>query len=820
MPIAMNNSPTAANNVANGTGASDPSTYSVAALKTAAQLSSKFRALKSARARLDMQWKLNLAFYNSRQWAYIDRLGRMQQLGQEEGDKPRYRVRIVSNQIVTGAQSLLSKYTKTRPVITATPGSASDHDVKAAQMSEDLLEYWWEDFHLDDLLSEAMLWGIIAGQGYWKITWDEHAGKPMRFTLGPDGKPILNDDLEQQFRMALEKYGIDPQEQVIYMGDIKVEAISPFNVYLDPSAKTFKDCKWAICVHYLDPDEIKMRWGVSVTPDMVPQDSDSGAPFDNSQNQLNKTVKAVYEAYFLPSAVLPNGRYVTWIESPTQILSDEKWPFPTNELPLVKFPGVRVPGRIYDTSVVESAIPLQKELNKTLSQIVEYKNLTIKPRVWAPVGSLRTRITNEPGAVYEFTPIGGLKPEIETLPSMPPYVFEHLSFIAESIKEAFALTDVSEGTVPPNVEAGIAIDLLQEMSSDRLAPTIRLMESALQRAGGRMLELAQRFYIEPRLLNIRGSGGNIQVKKFTQSDINGGISVHVEAGSGLPRTRAGRQARIESYVNLGIIKPDQAWKYLDIADLKHVANAFSSDEDMAYRENEKMLEGQPLNIPAMEEAKQAVVTGVNPETGAPFQSPQEAMQYVQDSGLTPFNYENWSVHLDAHALYMKSQEFEALDVQTQQRFNTHYSKTFQIYRQLQPVPAAKPVNTTVQLRGTLGPTAAAEILSRSVPNITPEQMAEPPLDTIVMETLVPGSTDTPSQGGVGQTQATAPPDPMAAQGAAIENIAAHQQLTHAEELHQQKLEEGKARIQGAKNKAKLAGQRPPSKHVPGGADRA
>lgn len=813
----VNNSPTAMNNVAGSVGGSAPSVYSVSQLQTAEKLASNFRMLKSSRARLDMQWKLNLAFYNSKQWAYIDRLGRLQQLGTDEGDKPRYRVRIVSNQIVTGAQSLLAKYTKTKPVISATPGSSSDHDVKAAQMSEDLLEYWWQDFHLDDLLSEAMLWGIIAGQGYWKITWDEHAGKPMRFTLGPDGKPILDDALEQQFRMALEQHGVDPQEQVVYMGDIRVEAISPFNVYLDPSAKTFKDCKWAICVHYLDPDEIKTRWGISVTPDMVPQDSDSGIPFDNSQNQLNKTVKAVYEGYYLPNAALPNGRYVTWIEGPMKILSDEKWPFPTNELPLVKFPGVRVPGRIYDTSVVETAIPLQKELNKTLSQIVEYKNLTIKPRVWAPVGSLRTRITNEPGAVYEFTPIGGLKPEIETLPSMPPYVFEHLAFVAESLKDAFALTDVSEGTVPPNVEAGIAIDLLQEMSSDRLAPTIRLMESALQRAGGRMLELAQRFYIEPRLLNIRGSGGNVQVKKFTQSDINGGISVHVEAGSGLPRTRAGRQARIESYVAMGVIKPDQAWKYLDLADLKHVANAFASDEDMAFRENEKMLQGIPINPQAMQQAKQAVVQGINPDTGSPFESPQEAEQYVEDAGLTPTNYENWGVHLDTHSLFMKSQEFETLDVETQTRFNTHYMKTFQIYRQLQPIPAAKPINTTLQLRGTLGPTAAAEILGRAVPNITPEQLAEPPLDTIVMETLQAGQTNPSGQGGLGQAQANPPPDPMAVQGQAIENVAAHQQLTHAEELHQQKLQ---ANDQMNKTKLAQAKKPKPKTHVPGGASNA
>lgn len=790
-----NNSPTPSNNTG-GVG----SAVSLSDLSTVEKLQERFQELKRARSRLELQWKLNLAFYNSKQWSYIDRLGRLQILAPDAGDKPRHRVMLVSNQIVTGAQSLLAKYTKTKPIMTATPGSASDHDLKAAQMAEDLLEYWWQDFHMDDLLEEALLWGIIGGQGYWKITWDEHAGKPMRFLLDPQGNPITDDSVETQFRAILSQNGVQPQEKVVYMGDIRVEAMSPFNVYLDPTAKTFKDCKYAICVHYLDPDEIYTRWKVRVSPDSVPVDADSALPFDNSSGAPQRTVKTIYEAYFLPTAAMPNGRYVVWMTGPNQILLDEKWPYASNVLPLVKFPGVRVPGRIYDSSVVEHAIPLQKELNKTLSQIVEYKNLTIKPRVWAPVGSLRTRLTNEPGAVYEFTPIGGLRPEIEKLPAMPPYVFEHLSFVADSLKDVFSLTAISEGTVPPNVEAGIAIDLLQEMATDRLAPTIRLMESALARAGQQMLSLAQKYYIEPRLLKIRGSGGGIQVRKFTQADIDGAITVHVEAGSGLPRTRAGRQARIESYVQMGLIKPDMAWKYLDIADLKGVAKMFQADEDMAYRENDKIIQGIPINPNAMMQAKQAVVQGVNPSTGAPFQTPQEAQQYVMDEGLDPQPFENWATHLDIHGRFMKSIEFETLPPDAQQRFLTHFTKTFEMYRDVQPIPEAMPIKTSLQLRGTVGPTVAAEILSRNVPNVTPEQLAEPPLDTVVQEQLGPGSENVAGPGQVAQEQAEV-------QGATIDNVAKSQAMAHAEEMHRMKLVEQAHRIRKAAKSANDQGKK-------------
>lgn len=752
-------------------------TYSVARLDTAGKLSSKFDQIKAQRAKLDQQWKLNLAFYNGKQYAFIDRVGRIQTLSTSDGDKPRHLVRLVSNQILPGSQSLLAKLTKTKPVISATPGSASDHDVKAAQMAEDLMEYWWQDLHLDDALEEALLWGIIAGQGYWKITWDEHAGKAMRFLLGPDGKPIVDDAQATAFRSQLETYGIPPQEQVVYMGDIKVDVMSPFNVYIDPAAKTFKDAKYAICVHYLDPDEIKSRWNVDVTPDSVPNDADSSLPFNDSFTSANRTVSAVYIMYVLPHAAVPNGRYVAWTTGPNKILEDTKWPYPVNELPIVKFPGVRVPGRVYDTSVVEHAIPLQKELNKTLSQIVEYKNLTIKPRVWAPTGSLRQRITNEAGAVYEFTPIAGLKPEIERLPTMPPYVFQHLETISDSLRDMFGLSAVTEGQVPPNVEAGVAIDLLQEMSTDRLAPTIKLMETALQRSGQLMLNLAQKYYIEPRLLKIRGSGGSVQVRKFTQADIQGGVSVHVEGGSALPRTRAGRQARIQSYVEMGVLKPEQAWKYLDIADLKSVSKMFQSDEDMAYREHEKLIKGQPINPQAAQQAMQTVAQGINPDTQLPFESVEEAQAFVQKASLSPLPFENFNVHIDTHGLFLKSVEYESLQPDQQQRFLDHYQQTFDMMRQMQPLPPAEAIKTSLQLRGTVGPTGAAQILQRDVPSITPEIMAEPPLDTVVQ------AFDPQVDANGSEEQA------MSAQGQAIDQVAQHQKMSHAEELHQQKLEQ-------------------------------
>jgi hypothetical protein len=715
----------------------------ISQLKTAADLSRKLDSLRRGRQPLDNQWRVNLAFYKGRQYTYWNRhTNRIETKPVDEGEMPRYIVRLVSNQILTGAHSLLAKYIKTKPVMTAAPGSGSSADFKAAQMAEKLLEHLWDHFDLDEKLEEALLWSIITGQGYWKITWDPHAGTPMKFLLDPMGNPIIEDSLKDVFRAELEQAGVPPQEQTVYMGDIRVETLSPFQVYIDPSAQIFEDAKYVICIHSLDPDEVKYRWGKDVKPDSISAPQDATLPFGKS-SESEPNVKQVCIGYFLPSPALPNGRYVVWTEKPHQILEDGPWPYAVRELPIVKFPGVRVPGQIYDSSVVEHAIPLQKELNRTISQIVEYKNLTIKPRVWAPYGSVSTRITAEPGALYEYAPYDNHKPEVERLPTMPPYVFDHLNGIRNGLKDVFALTEVTEGQLPPNLEAGVAIDLLQEMATDRLAPTIKLLETAIERAGQIMLSLAQEYYIEPRQMQIYGSGGSIQVKRFSQADINGGITINVEAGSALPRTRAGRQMRIMDYIDKGILRPEHAYKYLDMGDMEGVAREFAADEDHANRELQALIEGEPINPEAMQQAIIQLQQGINPETGQPLQPGEDPQQIVEKASLQPLSYENSQTHDSVMHLYMVSPEFAALPPHIKQRFVIHDGLTkeaLQTQSLAQPEPVAPRV--TLQLKGTTGPTGASAILNKSgVHEVTPEVMTEPPLETWVTDSMDKIDTD-------------------------------------------------------------------------------
>lgn len=718
-------------NEQNQTGA----TKGISQLKTADDLLRRVDTLTTSRQKYERDWALNLAFYRGKQYVNFNPVTKqVYALPVEEGEKPRYRVRLVSNQVVTGSHSLLSKLTKTKPSMFASPGSSDYEDRKAAELAEALLEHWWSTFELSSKLEEALLWSIIGGQGYWKIGWDPYAGRKTSFMLNPMGQPIVTDAEKEVFRAELEKYGIPPQEQTVYEGDIKVEVLSPDNVLLDSNAKVFEDAEYAFCRHFMTPDEIKMKWQVEVEADSVPGEMDISMPFDNASNALDKTVKAVWVGYFRPSPQLPEGRYVVFIDTPKQILQDEPWPYPFMQLPLVKFPGIRVPGSVYDDAVVTHARPLQKELNRTLSQIVEYKNLMMRPRIWAPVGSVRMKLTTEPGVVQEYIPIQGLRPEPESLPSLPPYVFEHLKDINARLNDVFGLSEVAQGQVPPNVEAGIAIDLLQEMATDRIAPTIKLMELAIARAGNMMLALAQAYYKEPRTINIAGSSGVGASRSFTTADITGNIDVKVEAGSGLPRTRAGRQARVLQLYQAGILPLEKAMKYLDLADIKGIMAPFQADENLASREHEKILAGEPLNPEALEAAMMALQQGINPETQEPLSGdPNELQQVIESAALQPGPADNNQIHLDQHAMFIKSIEFDRLPMDVRQRFLLHYELT------QSRIPVQQGENdpkVNLNVRAAAGPTMLSELLRRTGVEVPPEVIAqEPPTETWVTDSV-------------------------------------------------------------------------------------
>jgi len=337
-------------------------------------------------------------------------------------------------------------------------------------------------------------------------------------------------------------------------------------------------------------------------------------------------------------------------------------------------------------------------------------------------------------------------------------VFEHLNNITARLRDVFGITEVTEGSVPPNVEAGVAIDLLQEMATDRWAPAIQQIETGLARGGRLMISLAQQYYIEPRLLKIHGEGGKVQVRQFLQSDIDSNVDFHTEAGSGLPRTRAGRQARIEKLLEMGVLRPDQAWKYLDLADMKSAQTRM-----------------------------QAVQSGMNPDTGAPLEGPEEAQHLLEMALVRPGPVDNHSVHFDTHALEMKSASYEGWPVAARARMTMHVELTQQAM-QVPPQPEPQAPRVSVQAKTTIDPDTLAKILQESGVDADPEELKQPPMETVVLDQIDKPDIEDAGNDPLTQMEVQQHDAEMAAHSSVAAAEAAHQggqreQLKTIQEVH-------------------------------------
>lgn len=810
-------------------------------LTDANRLANKRETAEQARNTKKKDWALNRAYYAGNQWVgWNGRMGKVQTLNVDSG--PQWKVRLKSNQIKPGLIHYVAQLTKTRPTINAEPDSGADKDIKAAQMAESLYEYLWDTLNLNSKAQDALVEAGLSG-GFWRIGWDALAGKAIRYAVNPEtGEPIRDEELVsvyiEQLEQQLQQAGLDPARapefvyKTVYEGEIRVDVMPAENVLVDPTVSRFDDAVWVICKHTMDPDEIEARWGVKTTPDSMPEDFVPPAP-GMTEAEPEETTRTVFIMYIRPCPSVQDGRYVVWIEGPNKILQDIKWPYPFNEIPLVQFPGNYSPNSVYDDPIVTDGRPDQDDINKGLSQITEYRNLTIKPQMTAPTGSIeRNSVSSEPGAILFFNPINNLKPEWRDTPNLPAYVFTTVQEAMGRLDKLFSRAPSQRDQLPPRTDSGHLMETMQEAVADQLSPVIIRLEDALTKAGHLMASFAQTNYTEERSLKIRGTGGAVQVKKFKGADINGGFTFRPRYGTGLPRTREGKRIAIMDMLQAQLIDPRTAMRHLDLADLKGVQAKIARAEDFAQRTLDKMRRGQPLNEDAIAQVQQAIQDftqqaqqvvemldagqDVDMDGDGQPDDPQQIMQGIQqqweqlqqalqDAPWQPLPYEDKMSSLDVTGEFLQTVEFESYPPEMRQIFVRRFELLAQAIQAEQQVDPANLPKMSLLAKTTVSAPVVSKILQAHGIDASEQEVAELPMDTEVYNSL-----DKPDVGEAANDPLTEEEHALAMQHAEDEHLTAQakaaadmgktahtvglaeekhaQQSRHAEEQHLQALQ--------------------------------
>ena len=670
----------------------------------------QFKICDNLRKSYEQQWYMNLAFYFSKQWVVwqpnvTGTGGRLY-----NPPTPRNRVRLTSNRVKPIIRDELTKLIKQEPQFYAEPNTTDPSDVAASKVAEGLAEYCLTSGYYNRIRRQGTFWMLLCGTAYIKTTC-------------PDvDKPIV------------------------------YERIPAFNMYL-PSLEEedIQTQRYVMHVRGVTPEEIEEKYDIKVQSDMDVVQTNLEQRFLSSlgvQNQSNSS-KAVLikEIWIKPCKRYPNGAMLVIGDSKmlyryspkgtkvnpdtgVEIQGEDELPYDHGNYPFAKMDHT-ASGRCYGISTIEDIIPLQKEYNKTRSQIIEAKNRMAKPQMTYTKGSIDvTKVTSEVGLYIAVNP--GFNPpspiQIEPLPS---YALEEPQRIIEDMDEIAGRNEISRGTVPSGITASSAIAYLSEQNDSKIYNTVASIEEATTEVGRQTIALANQFWSEKYITDIVSKNNMYEASLFKIKNLKNNMNIKVESGSMAPKSKAATQAFITDLMKNGMIPPEKGLRYLQMNETSRLYDEMQADSKQAQRENmtmatvqEPMPQSMPdfsqlmggtdpnqpgvggmdtggygsipptlTNQPPVDPNVPPIQQGISPVDPNMPVVPQAPMQPPQPQVFQPNSYDNDAVHIYEHELHMKSQEYEAYSPYVKSVFEMHLALTKQKVVSAQNVGLQQPGST-------------------------------------------------------------------------------------------------------------------------------
>lgn len=592
----------------------------------------KFARCAQARQSFEEQWYYNMAFYFGRQWAIWDKNALANRL--IEPPAPRNRVRLTTNKIKPIIRREITKLTKAEPQAYVVPNTTEPTDIAAAKVAENLADWCFTTYNYNKARRTSTFWMTLTGIGITKVTCPEANGDilyepviPFHFYVpyiqeeNLQSQPYVIHARGYSPEAVYEKYGVEVRPDATTSGSTLEQrlfsAMGIKNTAGQQALSVVKEIWVKPCKNYPEG-------GLLVIADrkvIYAYDSKPKEPIEPEGNSLDAPVV---------TSLL--GNVSTW--------SQCDFPFEHNEYPFWKMDHIPT-GQFYADSVIKDLIPLQKEYNRSRSQVIESKNRTSKPQMAYIKGSIdATKVTSEPGLMIPVNP-GFEKPEYLRQPEIPGYVIQEFDRMQRDIDDVSNQFEVAKGRTPPGVEAASAIAYLQEENDDVLYTTIASIEDATTGIGRHTLSLVQQFWDESKIVKVVSRNNSLEAKLFKISSINDNTDFRIEPQSMAPRSRAARQAFIVDLMDKGVLLPEQGLRYLQMSETNRLYDELQVDSRQARRENILMATGQ---------------VGI-------------------ETDFMPNAYDNHATHLYEHELFMKSQEYEALPDEIKSIFLTHHMVT-------------------------------------------------------------------------------------------------------------------------------------------------
>lgn len=660
--------------------------------KISARMDKRLAVDKFSRSQFERAWFRNICFFAGQQDIIIDR-GKFRLK-----ETPAWYPKVQTNKFKEKARDILSAVMTGRVPIKYLPATDNPEDAATSEIGERVREVIYSEAKIDEKEMELASWFVITGNAFIHTYYDydtKHGevetpklGCPQcQTTYGAadveaeginTGMPSCPNCLNQGLGdMPL---GQSDETELLPIGALCVDMLSPFEVRADSRIRDYKNWKWYIRMRRYDSGFAKEKWqyegstgdrdepGGSLSQtylDTLAQvnstfdPKDSGAMPTSSGESKNPKVTA-YEYYQLPDEDFPEGvravRLGTGVENVVElgpltseygsgIKKGQKF------LPIIHLRAEVVPGRLWGDTPLNEAIPLQLFRN-VVERVIKLEIQRMANSVWLdPKGSGVSLYTGGPGQVITYNPLtlGGTTPvKPERLPPQLNHLsmlLELLKFIDDAIERVTGTYFLQGGDAPSGVTAASALALLDERAKKAMSPLVREWAKGFLAFDEQALEIARMNWTDVRIRMVAGRNRKWETSKFMTSDLQGAVNMEIDYQSMFPKSAATERAEIAQLIQGMVLNPQDPQTKMQILKkfgMLYMLGSYDLDVKQSVKEQDAFLKQgtNPTLVPLIQ------------NSAIHFQEHSDFAKTDEFAELSPEQQDMWYAHIQAHAMDM------------------------------------------------------------------------------------------------------------------------------------------------------------------------
>jgi hypothetical protein len=457
-------------------------------------------------------------------------------------------------------------------------------------IAEAVLNYWWRHYGYQNEIRKSVKDSVVCGHGWAKVGWRYRA--TQREATPEEAQALFLEKREEAGLFAEQNPVLaadlptddDLLEQVATVPEVLedrpfVERVSIFDILVDHEATCLEDAKW-IAQRLVVPLEVARkddRYSKAARNRLKPDSSSArwrDEDRERAKDKYDDDVRRVtlWEFYDLQDeyfCVFPDE-----CNDERDYLSyEDGLPYVYGH-PFVMIGNYDVPDELYPIGDLEMLEPLQGELNKTRSMMMNHRKRY--NRAWLAqadaFGPEARRVLEEDRDnrvvfIEEDVDLDSIIKPLES-PQLNAEFYQYSEQIEADIELVSGVSEYQRGATSETRRTATEASIIQDAANARAADKLAQVERFIREVAERVLQLGQTHLTGEHVARVVGPGKAMMWVPFTRDTIEGEFDFEVEAGSTQPLNEMGRRQQalqlvqaLSPYVGM-VVNPQELVRYI------------------------------------------------------------------------------------------------------------------------------------------------------------------------------------------------------------------------------------------------------------------